>query len=203
MALESVSPARLEAFSDGVIAVIITIMVLELKAPPVDGWVGFRMAAPALLLYLLTFTQVGIYWVNHHYLTDEIQSVSHGMLWANLIFLFNLSLFPFGTAWVAARGLSSFAAALYAVISLLPGLSYTVLSLLIHVGSGPTPPWTRLRQVLSNVLYFSAIPVAYYKPLFSMVLIGTVALLWTLPPEKSLAQRGRQAGTSTLPAEDR
>jgi uncharacterized membrane protein len=94
---ERLSPSRLEAFSDGVIAVIITIMVLELKVPAQDGWAGLRAVAPTIFLYLLTFVQIGIYWVNHHYLIDEVESVSHGVLWANLIFLFCLSLFPFAT----------------------------------------------------------------------------------------------------------
>jgi len=105
---QNLSPARLEAFSDGVIAVIITIMVLELKVPVQDGLAGLRVVWPMLFLYLLTFVQVGIYWVNHHYLVDEVESVSHGILWANLAFLFFLSLFPFLTLWIGTRGLTNF-----------------------------------------------------------------------------------------------
>src|SRR5580704_13830492 len=118
MSREHLSTARLEAFSDGVIAVIITIMVLELKVPEHDGLAGLRAVWPTVFLYLLTFVQIGIYWVNHHYLIDEVETVGHGILWANLIFLFCLSLFPFATDWIGAKGLSSFSTALYAAVSL-------------------------------------------------------------------------------------
>jgi len=84
MSRQNLSPARLEAFSDGVIAVIITIMVPELKVPAQDGLAGVRAVLPTIFLYLLTFVQIGIYWVNHHYLIDEVETVSHGILWANL-----------------------------------------------------------------------------------------------------------------------
>ena len=90
MSRKGLSPARLEAFSDGVIAVIITIMVLELKVPDANGFAGLRAVLPTIVLYLLTFVQIGIYWVNHHYLVDEVETVSHGILWSNLMFLFCL-----------------------------------------------------------------------------------------------------------------
>ena len=125
MSRQSLSPARLEAFSDGVIAVIITIMVLELKVPTAEGIAGLRVVAPTILLYLLTFIQIGIYWVNHHYLIDEVGKVGHATLWANLIFLFCLSLFPFATDWIGVKGLSPFSTALYAMTSILPAVSST------------------------------------------------------------------------------
>ena len=124
---KGLSPNRLEAFSDGVIAVIITIMVLELKVPGPDGVAGLRAVLPTVFLYLLTFVQIGIYWVNHHYLVDEVKTVSHGILWANLMFLFCLSLFPFATDWIGIKGLSSFTTALYAAVSIFPGLGYMAL----------------------------------------------------------------------------
>ena len=127
MSRQNLSPARLEAFSDGVIAVIITIMVLELKVPAHDGMDGLREVVPTVLLYLLTFIQVGIYWVQHHYLVDEVETVGHGILWANLIFLFCLSLFPVATDWIGTKGLTPFSTALYAAVSILPGVSYTAL----------------------------------------------------------------------------
>src|SRR5579859_3862443 len=127
MSRQTLSPARLEAFSDGVIAVIITIMVLELKVPAQDGMAGVRAVLPTVFLYLLTFVQVGIYWVNHHYLVDEVETVSHGILWANLLFLFCLSLFPFATEWIGVKGLSSFTTSLYAAVSVFPGLGYMAL----------------------------------------------------------------------------
>ena len=140
------SPGRLEAFSDGVIAVIITIMVLELKVPAADGWAGIHAVLPAIFLYLLTFTQVAIYWVNHHYLIDECESVTHGILWANLIFLFSISLFPFVTDWVAMKGLSSFTAALYAAVSIMPGVSFAAVWLAVRARSTVPPhaTWAKI-----------------------------------------------------------
>lgn len=188
MSRESLSPARLEAFSDGVIAVIITILVLELKVPLHDGVTGLREAFPSLFLYLLTFVQIGIYWVNHHYLIDEAESVSHGALWANLIFLFCLSLFPFATEWVGARGLTPFSTALYSAISILPGVSFS--ALWVQVRKQSTAPahagWDK--QITSVALYATAIPAAYWRPSASLVLISIVAIMWLLPPKPVLPE---------------
>jgi len=182
MSRQPLSPARLEAFSDGVIAVIITIMVLELKVPEHDGFTGLRAVAPTLFLYLLSFVQVGIYWVNHHYLLDEVETVSHGILWANLIFLFFLSLFPFATSWIGEKGISPFSTALYAGASLLPGASYTILWLAIRVRSAKPAHATWGKQIASVAMYLSAIPLAFYSPTISLALIAFVAILWLLPP---------------------
>jgi uncharacterized membrane protein len=182
MSRQNLSPARLEAFSDGVIAVVITIMVLELKVPARDGIAGVRSVAPTIFLYLLSFVQVGIYWVNHHYLIDEVETVSHGILWANLIFLFFLSLFPFATDWIGEKGLSSFSTALYAGASLLPGASYTILWLAIRANSTKPSHATWGKQIASVTMYLSAIPLAFYSPTISLVLIALVAILWLLPP---------------------
>jgi uncharacterized membrane protein len=179
---QNLSPARLEAFSDGVIAVIITIMVLELKVPAQDGMAGLRVVLPTVCLYLLTFVQVGIYWVNHHYLVDEVETVSHGILWANLIFLFSLSLFPFVTLWIGTRGLTSFSTALYAVVSLLPGACYWVLATQVRKRSTSQPHASTGKLISSIVLYLLAIPAAYYRPGAAMVLIAIVAVFWLLPP---------------------
>ena len=182
MSRENLSPARLEAFSDGVIAVIVTILVLELKVPTEDGWAGLRAVWPTLFLYLLTFVQVGIYWVNHHYLTDEVGSVTHGMLWANLIFLFCLSLFPFATEWVGAKGLSHFSTALYAAVSVLPGLSYASLWRQVRRNSAMPPHSSVAKQLTSITLYLIAIPAAYLHPVLSLSILSAVAVIWLLPP---------------------
>jgi uncharacterized membrane protein len=179
---QSLSPARLEAFSDGVIAVIITIMVLELRVPAQDGFAGLRTVWPTMLLYFLTFVQIGIYWVNHHYLVDEVHTVSHGILWANLVFLFCLSLFPFATDWIGAKGLSHFSTALYAAVSILPGLSYMLLWVQIRSQSAAPAHASWGKQIWSVLLYLAAIPVAYYRPMLSLGLIGIVAVIWVLPP---------------------
>lgn len=183
MSKQSLSPARLEAFSDGVIAVIITIMVLELKVPAMDGMAGVRAALPAVFLYLLSFLQVGIYWVNHHYLIDEVETVGHGTLWANLIFLFCLSLFPFATDWIGNKGLSPFSTALYAAVSLLPGVSYSALWVQVRAQSAAPPHATWGKQISSICLYLGAIPAAFYRPKLSLAMIATVAVMWILPPK--------------------
>jgi uncharacterized membrane protein len=183
MSSQKLSPARLEAFSDGVIAVIITIMVLELKVPALDGIAGLRAVLPTVFLYLLSFVQVGIYWVNHHYLIDEAETVSHGTLWANLVFLFCLSLFPFATAWVGEKHLSPFSTALYAAVSILPGASYTALWLAVRAQSSVPPHATWGKMIASTSLYLLAVPVALYWPTAALCLIGAVAVMWLLPPK--------------------
>ncbi|HEX4037235.1 MAG TPA: TMEM175 family protein [Acidobacteriaceae bacterium] len=187
MSQKSLSPARLEAISDGVIAVIITIMVLELKVPGLDGVAGLRAVLPAIFLYLLTFVQVGIYWVNHHYLVDEVETVTHGILWANLMFLFCLSLFPFATDWIGIKGLSSFTTALYAAVSIFPGLGYMALWAQIRRQSAAPAHATWGKQIASVTLYLAAIPVAWYRPAASLALIGLVAVLWLLPPRAQVS----------------
>ena len=185
MRRKGLSPGRLEAFSDGIIAVIITIMVLELKVPGPDGLAGLRAVLPTVFLYLLTFVQIGIYWVNHHYLVDEVETVSHGILWANLAFLFCLSLFPFATDWIGVKGLSSFTTALYATVSIFPGLGYMALWTQIRKQSAAPPDASWGKQIASVSLYLTAIPVAWYRPCASLALIAMVAVLWLLPPKSA------------------
>ncbi|HEY1984851.1 MAG TPA: TMEM175 family protein [Terracidiphilus sp.] len=181
------TPGRLEAFSDGIIAVIITIMVLELKVPALDGLAGVRAVLPSVFLYLLTFVQIGIYWVNHHYLVDEVETVSHSILWSNLAFLFCLSLFPLATDWIGIKGLSSFSTALYAAVSIFPGLGYMALWTQVRSRSAAPAHFSWGKQIASVSLYLAAIPAAYYRPAASLALIAIVAILWLLPPRlKSL-----------------
>ena len=195
------SPGRLEAFSDGVIAVIITIIVLELKVPAQDGMAGVRAVLPTVCLYLLTFVQIGIYWVNHHYLVDEVETVGHGILWANLVFLFSLSLFPFATDWIGIKGLSSFTTALYAAVSILPGLGYMALWFQIRTQSSAPAHASWAKQIASVSLYVAAIPAAYIRPAASLVLIGIVAAIWLLPPrveaaaEDKICESAKDCGT--------
>jgi uncharacterized membrane protein len=183
--------ARMEAFSDGVIAVIITIMVLELKVPPtheMSNWLALRGVLPVLLIYLLSFIQVGIYWVNHHYLLDDATHITHGMLWANLALLFCLSLMPFATDWVGVRGVNSFSIGLYAVASALPALAWLVLSTIICRHSAIPLAAGPLKQAVSAAFYLGAIPVAMHSPLGSICMIGTVAMMWLLPPRRIVEQ---------------
>lgn len=183
MSKKAVGTGRLEAFSDGVIAVIITILVLELKVPATKGMAGLLAVLPTVFLYLLTFVQIGIYWVNHHYLVDEAETVTHGMFWANLMFLFCLSLFPFAMEWIGVQGLTSFTAALYAAISILPGLGYIALWTRIRCTREASSQISVGKQVASVLLYVAAIPAAWYRPAASLALIAIVGLIWLLPPK--------------------
>ncbi|QMV17928.1 DUF1211 domain-containing protein [Granulicella sp. 5B5] len=186
MADDRLTTARMEAFSDGVIAVIITIMVLDLHVPAehLSNLEGLHAVAPTLFIYLLSFVQVGIYWVNHHYLLDDAETVTHGMLWANLTFLFCLSLFPFAARWVGERGISSFSIALYAVVSVLPALAWNVLSAIICRRSGATSADSPAKLFISSALYLGAIPMAYVSPYAALAMLIAVAILWLIPPRK-------------------
>lgn len=186
MATKAAGTNRLEALSDGVIAVIMTILVLELKVPASNGRAGLVAVLPTVFLYLLTFVQIGIYWVNHHYLVEEAGTVSHGMFWANLMFLFCLSLFPFAMEWVGIKGLSSFTAALYAAVSIFPGLGYMALWSQIRRTNAASSQISWGKQAASVFLYAAAIPAAWIRPSASLALIGIVAILWLVPPKSRL-----------------
>ena len=201
---QPLSPDRLEAFSDGVIAVIITIMVLELQVPSkeISDMEGLRRILPLLIVYLLSFVQTGIYWVNHHYLTDRLEGITHGILWSNLGLLFFLSLIPFATRWVGMRGISSFSIALYALTCALPAIAWFVLSTMIGRHTGQPLAASFSKQAVSTALYLGAIPAAFLAPTFApnigptlaLSMIALVALLWLIPPQ-TLAQRTRSASS--------
>ena len=186
MAQDQLSPSRMEAFSDGIIAVIITIMVLELKVPSlsVGNWQAIRQEAPLVLVYLLSFVQIGIYWVNHHYLLDDLDHVTHGILWSNLGLLFALSLIPAATDWVAVRGISAFSISLYSVACAFPGLFWMILSSFICTGTGKEPASGFKQQAVSVSLYVGAIFVSRYSPHIALGMIGLVAVRWLFPPRR-------------------
>ena len=166
-------------------------MVLELKVPEHDGMAGLRAVLPTVFLYLLTFVQVGIYWVNHHYLVDEAETVSHGILWANLIFLFCLSLFPFVTDWIGTKGLSHFSTALYAAVSILPGVSYMALWIQVRTQSTAPPHASWAKQIASCRVVSGAIPVAYLRPQAVVGADRVVPVMWLLPPKADGMPGGR------------
>ena len=184
------SPGRLEAFSDGVIAVIITIMVLELHVPSkeISNHDGLLSLIPLLTVYLLSFVQTGIYWVNHHYLVDDLDHVTHGILWSNLAFLFCLSLIPFATTWIGNRGISSFSVSLYSLTCALPAVSWIILSTAICRTTGQPLAGSPVKQAISTALYLGAVPVAYHSPNAALGMIFLVAILWLLPPRKVVEQ---------------
>ncbi len=181
------SPSRLEAFSDGVIAVIITIMVLELRIPHSDGLGGFREILPTLGVYALSFSFVGIYWVNHHLLVHGIREASPRVLWANLVWLFCLSLVPFFTLYVHDKKLDSFSVAMYAASLTITGFGFMLLRLTInerrHIeGSFQHADLAvQLKHWGSLATYILCVPLAYYYPQISLVIIGIVTLVWVIP----------------------
>lgn len=187
MSQKTPSTARLEAFSDGVIAVIITIMVLELKVPHQEGIASLYALLPIFLIYLLSFTFTGIYWINHQHVLDRIQSASHAVLYANLFFLFCLSLLPFFTAYVLEKGMNSFAVFLYAVSLFSTGLSFLALRLAIHRDLRRSRDLrgedtsARSKHLVSLALYLAAIPLAWFYPRLALVLIALVTVVWIVP----------------------
>ena len=181
------TPARLEAFSDGVIAVIITIMVLEIKVPHEDGLAGLRALAPPLLIYLLSFAFTGIYWLNHQHLVRRVQKAEHGMQCANLAFLFTLSLLPLSTANVVEKHISGFAVAVYSASLLLVALGFLWLRLSVHGHLSRRDALahvdrTGLRNhLLSMAIYVVAILVAFLYPRAILAAIGLLTFIWSLP----------------------
>jgi uncharacterized membrane protein len=188
--------SRLEAFSDGVIAVIITIMVLDLRVPStreLGNADAIRADLKLILVYLLSFVQIGIYWVNHHYLIDDVEEISHGILWANLAFLFTLSLIPFATNWVAERGVTSFSVALYAIACALPSLTWVVLSTIICRRTTIPLAGSPAKQFVSASLYLGAIPVACYHPMIAIGMMVLVSILWLVRPRRLRETAGSQS----------
>lgn len=177
---------RMAAFSDGVIAVIITIMVLDLKVPSHDlpDLEALRKVLPMLVIYALSFVEVGIYWVNHHYMVDDVEQVSHGLLWANLGFLFTLSLIPFGTAWVGERGVTPFALSLYSICCALPAVTWMVLSSVVRRRTHLPVAGSPTKQAVSSALYVGVIPVSYHSLGTAMLMLAAVAVLWLIPPKR-------------------
>ena len=189
---------RLEAFSDGVLAIIITIMVLELKVPHETNLGALQPILPVFLSYVLSFIYVGIYWNNHHHLLHSTNRVSGGILWANLHLLFWLSLFPFATGWMGQNHLESMPTALYGGVLLMAAIAYYILQRAIIAQQGPDSLLAQAvgydwKGKLSPVLYFVAIPLAFASPWIANGLYVLVALLWIIPDrriERILAQRG-------------
>jgi uncharacterized membrane protein len=178
---------RLEAFSDGVIAVIITIMVLELHVPHENGLAGLWVVAPRLGIYLLTFVMVGIYWINHHDLIRRTELVDYRILWGNLIFLFVLSLMPYSVDYLGEKGFDSFSTMLYNFTMLAAGVAFFVLRRAVMRRQRQTSSLQRgdVRELwkhrVSLSLYIVAIIVSFYRPWVSLAINATVTLVWIVP----------------------
>jgi TMEM175 potassium channel family protein len=188
---------RLEAFSDGVLAIIITIMVLELKVPHEAGLAALKPILPVFLSYVLSFIYVGIYWNNHHHMLHSTREVSGKILWANLHLLFWLSLFPVTTAWIGENHLTPVPAAVYGFVLMMAAIAYYILERAIIAKQGRDSllefavgrDW---KGKLSPALYCIAIPLAFVSPWISIGLYVFVALMWLVPDpriERELEKR--------------
>lgn len=192
--------SRLEAFSDGVLAIILTIMVLELKVPHGATLDELLPVAPVFISYVVSFVYIGIYWNNHHHLLHTANKVTGGILWANLHLLFWLSLVPFVTAWAGENHLAPVPTALYGVMLFMAGVAYSILQRAIISADGPH---SLLRKAIgedrkglaSLFLYLAAIALASFAPWLSALLYVVVAAIWLIPDrriERALTQEAHE-----------
>ena len=180
---------RMEAFSDGVIAIIITIMVLEMKVPHGGSLQDLRPLVPVFLSYVTSFVYVGIYWNNHHHMLHACTTVSGAMLWANLHLLFWLSLFPFTTGWMGENHFTAVPTALYAVVLLMAAIAYYLLQQTIIRAQGEDSILKRAigndwKGKLSPVLYILAIVVSFYFSWIAQGILVIAALIWLIPDKR-------------------
>jgi uncharacterized membrane protein len=180
---------RLEAFSDGVIAILITIMVLELEVPDDTEWSSLRPVLPVFLAYLLSFVNLGIYWNNHHHMIGTVQRISGAMLWANLHLLFWLSLFPFTTAWMGEHDFATVPAAAYGIAALGAAIAYFILQNLIISDQGSGSKLAAaigrdLKGKVSPVLYVSGIALSFVNNWIGIALYAFVAVMWLVPDRR-------------------
>ncbi|HEY5956293.1 MAG TPA: TMEM175 family protein [Polyangiaceae bacterium] len=180
---------RLEAFSDGVIAILITIMILELKVPHGADWQALDGLLPRLLTYVLSFVYVGIYWNNHHHMLHLVDEVNGATLWANLHLLFWLSLVPFVTGWMGENHFAALPTAFYGGVMLLSAIAYYILQAVIIRQQGAR---SRLKAAVANdvkgklspILYATAIPLAFYNEWISDLIYVAVAVIWLVPDRR-------------------
>jgi TMEM175 potassium channel family protein len=180
---------RMEAFSDGVLAIIITIMVLELKAPHGPELSVLTPLLPGFVSYVLSFVYIGIYWNNHHHMLHTVRSVSGGILWANLHLLFWLSLFPVSTAWMGENHFAAVPTALYGAVLLVAAIAYWLLQRAIIASQGPDSLLAHtigrdFKGKASPLLYLVAIPAAFLSPWISASIYVLVALMWLIPDRR-------------------
>ncbi|HSS78246.1 MAG TPA: TMEM175 family protein [Thermoanaerobaculia bacterium] len=180
---------RLEAFSDGVLAIIITIMVLELRVPHGADLAALRPLVPVLFSYVLSFVYVGIYWNNHHHMLAATHKVNGRILWANLHLLFWLSLVPFATGWMGENHFAALPVAVYGVVLIMAALAYTFLARSLVAYHGQDSALARAmgkdyKGTTSLILYAAAIPMAFVDPRISMTLYVLVAVMWFVPDRR-------------------
>lgn len=183
------SKGRLEAFSDGVLAIIITIMVLELKVPHGSNITDLQPLIPVFASYLLSFMFIGIYWNNHHHLFQFVNKVNGNVLWANLHLLFWISIIPFSTGWMGENEFTAWPVATYGIVLWMAGMAYYILArVLLKIHPEDSPLATAIRKdvkgLVSLALYTTAIPLAFVSPVASSVLYVTVAGIWFIPDRR-------------------
>ena len=181
--------ARLEAFSDGVLAIVITIMVLDLKVPREDGLQGLVPQIPIFLFYALSFANVGIFWNNHHHMLHTVTRVTGAMLWANLHLLFWMSLVPFTNGWMGESHFAAVPCALYGVVLFMAAIAYWILQRTIIDSQGPDSVLRKAvgsdwKGKLSPVLYLCAVPLAFVERWVAVALYVLVALIWFTPDRR-------------------
>ena len=189
---------RLEAFSDGVIAVIITIMVLELVAPHEPGVDALHRLTPVMLSYVLSYVFIGIYWSNHHHLFQVVQHIDGRVLWANLHLLFWLSLVPFATAWMGETHFAGTPVAVYGAVLLMAGVAYFILTLVLltlHDKDSKLAVALRsnTKEKLSVAFYGAAVSAAFWQPAVSCAIYVVVAIMWLVPDrriERTMHEKG-------------
>ena len=177
---------RLEAFSDGVIAIIITIMILELKTPHSTSWVDITPLFPILISYILSFIMLGIYWGNHHHLLHAVTDVNSKMIWANLHLLFWLSLVPFASGWMGENNFTKWPVIIYGIPLAMAGIAYYILAHALIKLHGKNSTLGRAvgkdrKGIISVIIYVVAIAIAFYNPYMSLFLYATVAAIWLIP----------------------
>ncbi len=181
--------SRLEAFSDGVIAILITIMVLELRIPEGADWAAMRPVVPIFITYVFSFVMLGIYWNNHHHLIHAADRMTGAILWGNLHLLFWLSLVPFATGWMGRNNFAPLPTAAYGSVLLLCAIAYQILERLIIAAQGPQ---SRLKEAIggdakgfvSLAMYVAAIPLAFENRWIAYALYVAVALIWFIPDRR-------------------
>jgi uncharacterized membrane protein len=180
---------RIEAFTDGVIAIIITIMVLEMKVPAGSDFTALRSGLPVFLAYALSFANVGIFWNNHHHVLHVTERINGMVLWANLFLLFWMSLMPFVIRWMDETHFASMPTAAYGVVLALAAIAYILLERAIIVCNGPNSKLARavgsdLKSKLSLLVYMLAIPLAFVRPWIALTLYVVNAMIWFIPDRR-------------------
>ncbi|MCA9392854.1 MAG: DUF1211 domain-containing protein [Candidatus Omnitrophica bacterium] len=180
---------RMEAFSDAVIAIIMTIMVLEMKIPHGEGWSALKPIIPVFLSYVMSFAYLAIYWNNHHHLLKAVKSIDGRVLWANVVLLFWLSLIPFVTGWMGENHFARNPVILYGVNLLLAGLSYNILVKVLLYSHGKDSLLAKamgndIKGKMSMVIYAAAIGLAFVSPVLAGSLYALVAVMWIVPDER-------------------